>query len=563
MPISEGYSPPSPQKPNAYVPPKDPVRSTSTMPVITTSDWDNLAAATGTTPVKTPKPVKPAGVTSSGNRDDYVSPGMIAGQKAAEEKRKAIALATAVKKREEALKAAAIAAAAAEKARKEAAAKAALAAAGQSVETEGGVISISHDDKKSGNKDGDKTNKGGKGAVFTQNNDGGGKGGWSSLSVGDGKGGKKNDDFGGSTAVAVGSNSSVGLSDIQKVRKFSFQIEKAEGKLGTLAAQESQIRAAMGGTTDPAQQQQLAMQLGSVQQQQQKVTDRLQRKEDRLSNVKNRMASAGTSDQLNQGVKAVVIGESGKKDNGPKNGGGNGNNQAQGGIGTKLVNVGGPDSGRPQAGDLKPVGNKNDGPKVGGGGQFDTGASIPHINLNGIGGPDGGRPQAANLNPGRGNGNQGNGNGNGGGDGNRAGQGGGGNALAGIGGPDSGRPQAVALGNGDGGGNGNGNQGNGNGNGGGDGNRAGQGGGDNALGGGNGGRPQAVALGSGGGNGGQGGGGNGNGNGNKNDNDGPKLMGGPVGGGVKNDSLPTNPPKLVSLGGGGGGTGAGKFGKNR
>ncbi|MES2876752.1 MAG: hypothetical protein V4678_04775, partial [Patescibacteria group bacterium] len=268
----------------------------------------------------------------------------------------------------------------------------------------GGVLSISHDSQTGGKKGGSKAT----GGIFTPGSNGDKNNGTASLG----------------TAVALGG--SAGLSDLQKFRKFSFQIEKTEGKLGRLATQETQIRQQMAGATDPSQKQQLAMQLGSVQQQQQTATERLHRKETRLNNVQNRMASAGTSDQLNQGVKAVVIGQNDKKNgNGPKNGGGQGNNQAQGGIGTKLVNVGGPDSGRPQAGDLNPGRNKNDGPKMGGGGQvsqqnqggkalglanvggpdagrpqigaaggqFDNGASKPHVKLSGIGGPDSGRPQ--------------------------------------------------------------------------------------------------------------------------------------------------------------------------
>lgn len=352
-----------------------------------------------------------------------------------------------------------------------------------------------------------------------------------------GKGGRAKD-FGGSTAVAVGPNGSAGLSDIEKVRKFTFQVEKTQGKLDTLKKQESQIRAAMAGATDPAQQRQLVVQLGNVQQQQQKATERLANKQSRLDKVENRMAAAGVTPS-DQGVRAVAVaGIGNKNNNGDKNGGKNAG-VAQGGVfqasnnggrnNNALAGVGGPNGGRPQVGVANTQSNNG---SLNGGANFTFG-----------GAKDGRRAQGVAVGDGMGGKNGGNGQGNGG-----RGQwqqavavGGGNGGRKNNDGPNNGgRPQAVAVGAQNNGVPGNG------------------GGGNFAFGGAQDGRPQAVSFGS---------GGNGNGNkGNKKDNDGPKLMGGPVGGG-KNDSLPTNPPKLAGLGGGGGlGGGLGKGGgrgKNR
>ncbi len=218
----------------------------------------------------------------------------------------------------------------------------------------------------------------------------------------------------------AGTGGNAGLSDLEKARKFSYKIEEAENTLSNLATQESQIRAAMGATSDPAQQEQLAVQLGSVQQQQQDANSRLLHKTEKLNKVEDRMAAAGADSQQSQELHAVAVGPNDTSHGNSQNGNQGGNPTAQ--VQAALVDNGS-SGGRPVATAFNGNGNGN-----------------------------------------RGNGNQGNGNGNGGGDGNRAGQGGGGGNGQGNG---NGNNALAGAGNGNhGNGNGNGNgQGNGNGNG--------------------------------------------------------------------------------------------------
>lgn len=252
------------------------------------------------------------------------------------------------------------------------------------------------------------------------------------------QGGNDNQNNGAPQAVAVGSNGSAGLSDIQKARKYSFQIERAESKLTKLNDQESALKQQMAAATDPAQQEQFRVQLAGITEQRNKANQRLENKQGKLDKVSNRMASAGV-DMDKVGLNAVAVA-------GVKNNGGKGKKDDRLGTGT---------GGRPA------IGNQG--------------------NL--VGGANGGRPSLVSL------GNKGNG----------------GKKNDGIKGNNGPRPVA--------GGSVSGSQSN-----------------SGAI----------FTVANNGGN---------KGNGGKKNDDKPK-MGGVVN--VKNDSLPTNPPKLVSMGGGGG-----------
>ena len=262
------------------VQPADPIRQ---HPVTNTPSTPSRPLTSIPEPIR--NPAQPVKTVSNANQDDFVSQRDVTKHNAAQ----AQALAQQKQERERRLRVLAQQAEQREEELRERQQQTILASAGQSGSGDGGagggVLPIDH----SGNKSG--------------------KGGKQSTGV--------------STAVAVGPNGSAGLSDLDKARKFTFQIEKTQGKLANLSNKESAIRQQMAVATDPEQQVRLSMQLGNVQEQTAKASDRLKRKEERLSNVKNRMAANGTEGQLGQGLHAVAMGtDKNKNGNGPKSGGG-------------------------------------------------------------------------------------------------------------------------------------------------------------------------------------------------------------------------------------------------
>ncbi|MGB3945339.1 MAG: hypothetical protein WBK76_00665, partial [Candidatus Saccharimonadales bacterium] len=70
------------------------------------------------------------------------------------------------------------------------------------------------------------------------------------------------------------SGSGAGLTDAEKVRKFSMQVDKAENWLGQLNEREDRLKSQMAGSTNPDEQREIAERLSIVQMKQDKTRQR-------------------------------------------------------------------------------------------------------------------------------------------------------------------------------------------------------------------------------------------------------------------------------------------------